>query len=215
MSYQRAVRWPWLVFIMAAHIAFIVVCLKAIGRHERAASSTALPAIPALLIELILPTAAPPAKSLATAAPAIVPQKKPAPASPVSAERPSIQPEKPAVVIPAESATATTTPTIDTVHALDLDTRRISKDLWSQQRALPFAPKPALPPIATLAEKMAAAAVPGEVTYKTFTTADGTRITKVTSGRGSYCVIAPNPAGGATIIRREASSNRVVSCGNY
>jgi len=59
---------------------------------------------------------------------------------------------------------------------------------------------------------IAAAAKNQELVYQTYTTADGTLITKVTSGLGSYCVSAPNPAGGATIIQREGQGMRVMTC---
>ena len=61
-------------------------------------------------------------------------------------------------------------------------------------------------------KNIAAAAKNQELIYQTYTTADGTLITKVTSGLGSYCVSAPNPAGGATIIQREGQGMRVMTC---
>ncbi|MBC3861392.1 hypothetical protein H8K32_04710 [Undibacterium jejuense] len=61
-------------------------------------------------------------------------------------------------------------------------------------------------------KNIAAAAKNQELIYQTYTTADGTLITKVTSGLGSYCVSAPNSAGGATIIQREGQGMRVMTC---
>lgn len=61
-------------------------------------------------------------------------------------------------------------------------------------------------------KNIAAAAKNQELIYQTYTTADGTLITKVTSGLGSYCVSASNPAGGATIIQREGRGMRVMTC---
>ncbi|GAC1610387.1 MAG: hypothetical protein NVS3B3_19040 [Aquirhabdus sp.] len=210
MSYKQAVRWPWLVFILAAHTVFILVWSNTLRRQPHTASLSALPTLPALIVELIRPVELPQAKPVTTAALA-TPQTK----SPPAWRRPSMQADNAIIAAPAESDIVASTPTITVEPGLNLDTRQISKDLQSQQRALPFAVKSAIPPIARLGDKIAAAAVPGEVTYKTFTTADGSLITKVTSALGSYCVIAPNPAGGATLIQREARSNRVVSCGNY
>lgn len=209
MSYWRTVRWPWLAFIMAAHVAFIAVCFKAVGPRERAASS-AVSARSVLFIDFIFPKQ--PAKPPVTVAPAITHTKPLSPAFPVAARQPTIQAEQPVAALPADAGTVTAAPG---AAGLDLDLRQIGKDLQAPQRTLPFAPKAALAPIATLADKIAAAAVPGEISYKTFTTADGTRITKVTSPGGTYCVIAPNHAGGATVVQRDASANRVVNCGNY
>lgn len=214
MSYQREARWPWLLFIVAAHIVCIIALSSAGKRLEGGVS---LSSNSTLLVELIFPAKPQQLTPLNTGATLTTPVTKqpillPATKSPQSTQADT---ERPAT--PAGSAFAITAPVISAEPGLNLnlDTRQISKDLQSPQRALPFAPKVAMPAIATLADKMAAAAIPGEISFKTFTTADGTLITKVTSGRGSYCVIAPNPAGGATVIQREARSNRVVSCGNY
>ncbi|MFZ6843928.1 hypothetical protein [Undibacterium sp. RuTC16W] len=214
MSYQREARWPWLLFIVAAHIACIIALSSTGKRLEQGISVSSNSA---LLVELIFPAKPQQLIPLNTAATVMTPVTKPPILLPATKTPQSTQADTERPVTPAGSAFAITAPVISTEPGLNLnlDTRQISKDLQAQQRALPFAPKAAVPAIATLADKMAAAAIPGEVSFKTFTTADGTLITKVTSGRGSYCVIAPNPAGGATVIQREARSNRVVSCGNY
>ena len=61
-------------------------------------------------------------------------------------------------------------------------------------------------------KQVAAAARNSDLTYRTYTTPDGTLVTKVTSSSGSYCVFAPNTAGGATIIEREGKGFRVTNC---
>lgn len=119
----------------------------------------------------------------------------------------------PSAVVP--EAVAPLSPASSAAPALNLDLRAISAALQSEQRATQFPAKAAANSLPALGGKIAAAAVRQDVTLKELTLADGTRMTKVSGPGGTYCVIAPNPAGGATIVQREAKGNRVVTCGNY
>lgn len=101
--------------------------------------------------------------------------------------------------------------------AINRDVRQISRDVEKEMRQL-FPNR--IPQELVIAKgsfrefqrAVAAAAVHGELTYQTYTMADGTLITKVTGSMGSYCASAPNPAGGATIIQREGRGMRVMTC---
>ena len=128
----------------------------------------------------------------------------------------SVEPVPITILTPSE-ASAVDPLTESTPKLINRDVKQLSKDLKKEFRK-EFPNRIAQEFVAAkgsfevFKRNVAAAAKNQELTYQTYTTVDGTLVTKVTSGIGSYCVSSPNPAGGATIIEREGKGMRVVTC---
>ncbi len=135
--------------------------------------------------------------------------------SPTLPARSSVTPLSPSATAPAQ--TSVTAPELAsdgiTTPLLNRDVRQISQDL---QRAYPvlnqFPAKPAASSFQAFEHNVAAAGIEREMTTQNFIMADGTPMTKVTTSRGSYCVVGRKP--GATETGREPNF-RTVTCGNY
>ncbi len=213
---KNPLRWTWFLVIVGAHIAFLFLWPKAESRYEKK------PALTELVIQLLLqPTPLPPLKQL----PSVATSRQIKPILPIDPKnnlskkdlaKPSAS-QNISIPITDDSLantpiTSTTNPAISSETKLNLDVRKISKDLLAEQRPTQFPAKPAASSFIAFANNVAAAARPRDTTVQNFVMPDGTRINKMITPSGTYCVIVANAAGGSTIIAREVS--RVVNCGN-
>ncbi len=97
---------------------------------------------------------------------------------------------------------------------IDRSVAQISKDLMMESKNRPLLANSPMSPSAfqRFQSRIEAAGVPRGVSYKTFTVADGTRITKVITPHGSFCALAPKPGTPIILI---GPMVRVMSCGIY
>ena len=216
LNEKNRVRWTWFLVIIGVHIAFLFLWPKAATRYEKR------PALTELVIQLLLqPTPAPRFKlpSLVETSRQIKPiltiDPKNKPSQKEIAELSASQNISTPTIdesLANTPITSMTNPAISSENKLNLDVRKISKDLLAEQRPTQFPARPAASSFIAFANNVAAAARPRDITAQNFVMPDGTRITKMITPSGTYCVIAANAAGGGTIIAREVS--RVVNCGN-
>lgn len=219
LNEKNPVRWTWFLVIIGVHIAFVFLWPKAESRHEKK------PALTELVIQLLLqPTPLPLLKQLPPVATSrqikpilpIDPKNNPSKkdlAKPLASQNISIPiTDESLANTPNTPITSTANPAISSETKLNLDVRKISKDLLAEQRPTQFPARPAASSFIAFANNVAAAARPRDTTAQNFVMPDGTHITKMITPSGTYCVIAANAAGGSTIIAREIS--RVVNCGN-
>lgn len=208
-------RWQTVVRIPAQREVVSALSIQLLTQQKTEAAPTSI------ANTLLPPKATKNAKQFTSTSPTLPASKSPAAnetiitADTTNPANTSITPAVPASEPDIFSKTDNQQAKTETANALSLnsDVRQIIKQLDKESPARnQFPAKVEKNSWQAFQNNVAAAGPVGQTTYKTFDLPDGTRITKVSNGKYSYCAIAAKPN---ALDALRGPAVRVVSCGGY